>query len=53
VREFLTVERVANEIRLRRSTYSGTFLLVEGSSDKTFYERFVDKLACNQIFWEF
>jgi len=49
VREFLTVDRVANQIRLRRSTYSGTFLLVEGSSDKIFYERFVDKLACELV----
>lgn len=46
MREFITVDRIANQIRLRRSTYSGTFLLVEGSLDKTFYERFVDKLAC-------
>nr|WP_199331273.1 DUF4435 domain-containing protein [Calothrix sp. FACHB-1219] len=45
----MTVDRVANQIRLRRSTYSGTFLLVEGSSDKTFYERFVDKLACTLV----
>lgn len=49
MREFLTVDRVANQIRLRRSTYSGTFLLVEGSSDKIFYARFVDKLACELV----
>ncbi|MTJ55538.1 DUF4435 domain-containing protein [Anabaena sp. UHCC 0253] len=49
MREFLTVDRVANQIRLRRSTYAGTFLLVEGSSDKTFYERFVDKLGCELV----
>lgn len=49
MREFLTVDRVANQIRLRRSTYSGTFLLVEGGSDKIFYERFVDKLACELV----
>jgi len=49
VRDFLTVDRVANNIRLRRSNYSGTFLLVEGSSDKTFYERFIDKLACELV----
>lgn len=49
MREFLTVDRVANQIRLRRSTYSGTFLLVEGSSDKIFYERFVDKLGCELV----
>ncbi|MGJ5672560.1 MAG: DUF4435 domain-containing protein [Nostochopsis sp.] len=49
MRDLLTVDRVANQIRLRRSTHSGTFLLVEGSSDKTFYERFVDKLACELV----
>jgi hypothetical protein len=47
VREFITVDRVANKIRQLRETYSGSFLLVEGSSDKVFYERFVNKLACH------
>lgn len=47
MREFLNVNRVANKIRLQRSTYSGTFLLVEGTSDKLFYERFVDKSSCH------
>ncbi|AVH64380.1 DUF4435 domain-containing protein [Nostoc sp. 'Peltigera membranacea cyanobiont' N6] len=47
MREFLTVDRVANKIRQLRQTYSGAFLLVEGSSDKVFYERFIDKLACH------
>ncbi|QLE59099.1 DUF4435 domain-containing protein [Nostoc sp. TCL26-01] len=46
MRDYLSVDREANAIRLRRSTFLGTFLLVEGSSDKIFYERFVDKLAC-------
>ncbi|MBD2492778.1 DUF4435 domain-containing protein [Nostoc sp. FACHB-280] len=49
MREFVTVERVANYIRLRRSTFTGTFLLVEGSSDKVFYQRFVDELACELV----
>lgn len=46
MREFLSVEREANAIRLRRSTFPGAFLLVEGSTDKTFYERFVHKNTC-------
>ncbi len=46
MRDHLSVDRDANAIRLRRSTFSGTFLLVEGSSDRIFYERFVDKVAC-------
>lgn len=49
MKDFLSVDRDANQIRLRRSTYSGTFLLVEGSSDKTFYERFVDKSRCQLV----
>jgi hypothetical protein len=49
VREFLTDDRDANQIRLRRSTFSGTFLLVEGSSDKVFYERFIDKIVCQIV----
>jgi hypothetical protein len=46
VRDLLSVDRVANQIRLRRSTYQGTFLLVEGGSDKIFYERFTNKAEC-------
>ena len=49
LRDLLTVDRVANQIRLRRQIYPGTFLLVEGSSDQTFYERFIDKLACELV----
>jgi hypothetical protein len=46
MREFLSVDREANAIRLRRSTFSGAFLLVEGSSDRVFYERFVERETC-------
>lgn len=49
MREYLSSDRDANAIRLRRSTFSGTFLLVEGSSDKIFYERFIYKAACQIV----
>jgi hypothetical protein len=49
MRDYLTPERDATAIRLRRDTFHGTFLLVEGSSDKIFYERFVDKTECTVI----
>jgi hypothetical protein len=49
VREYLTDDRVANQIRLRRETYAGVFLLVEGVSDKTFYERFIEKSTCELV----
>ncbi|HBK24135.1 MAG TPA: hypothetical protein DDZ60_17045 [Planktothrix sp. UBA10369] len=46
MREYLSADRHANAIRLRRSTFSGTFLLVEGRTDKMFYGRFIDKATC-------
>ncbi len=49
MREFLTDDREANQIRLRRSSFSGTFLLVEGSSDNVFYQRFIDKIVCQIV----
>ncbi len=49
MRDFLSDDRFANQIRLRRSFHKGTFLLVEGSSDKTFYERFVEKSECELV----
>jgi hypothetical protein len=46
VREFITSDREANSIQMQRSSFSGTFLLVESGSDKKFYNRFIDKSAC-------
>lgn len=49
MREYLSIDREANAIRLRRSNFLGTFLLVEGSSDKVFYERFINKIDCQLV----
>jgi len=49
MRDYISSDREANAIRLRRSTFFGTFLLVEGSTDKVFYDRFVDKNQCTLI----
>ncbi|NJM27727.1 MAG: DUF4435 domain-containing protein [Pseudanabaena sp. RU_4_16] len=49
MRELLSVDRDVNAIRLRRTTFSGAFLLVEGSTDKIFYERFVDTATCELV----
>jgi len=46
VKQYLTVNFFANEIRMLRSTYAGTFLLVEGESDRKFYGRFADRARC-------
>ena len=49
MRNYLSLDREVTAIRLRRSIFSGTFLLVEGSSDKSFYERFINKTACELV----
>jgi Protein of unknown function (DUF4435) len=46
MRENLTIDRYANTVRQQRSTFSGTFLLVEGRSDKIFYSNFIDNVLC-------
>jgi hypothetical protein len=45
----ITAHRVANDIRMIRSQYAGTFLLVEGVKDIRFYERFIDQERCRLI----
>ena len=42
MRDHITPARVANSIRLQRQEFEGTFLLVEGRTDKLFYERFIN-----------
>jgi Protein of unknown function (DUF4435) len=49
MRENLTADRYANTVRQQRSTFSGTFLLVEGRSDKIFYSNFVDDALCRFV----
>ena len=49
MRKFITVEREANAIRLRRSSFSGAFLLVEGVSDKKFYQNLIDQEKCKLV----
>lgn len=37
---------MANEIRMKRSQFPGTFLVVEGKDDRLFCEKFVDTTKC-------
>lgn len=48
MREYITVDIKANEIRLMRETSKKTFLLIEGRSDEKFYKRFVHQ-TCELI----
>ncbi len=38
---------LANEVRLKRTQFAGTFLLVEGPDDSRFYRRFTDPKHCH------
>ena len=49
MRDFLSPEREANAIRLKRSAFFGTFLLVEGTSDKKFYGNLIDCEKCQIV----
>jgi hypothetical protein len=50
VRESLTADSIANDIRMTRSLHSGSFLIVEGeSTDPRVYGRFVDPKSCQMV----
>jgi len=46
MREFIDDNFVATEIRMRRSTFKGTFIIVEGRSDERFYQKFIEEQEC-------
>lgn len=46
MREYLTVDRIANTIRQQKISFTGSFLLVEGDSDKKVYQNFVNESNC-------
>ncbi|SRR6266478_342623 len=46
MKEFLSGDTIANELRMRRSGFTGAFMLVEGNSDERLYSAFVDASAC-------
>ena len=41
-----TSNEIANEIRMRRSQFSGAFLIVEGRDDRLFMENFISSTTC-------
>jgi hypothetical protein len=46
LRDLLTLERHANTIQQQRQSYSGSFLLIEGTLDMKFYRRFINEDNC-------
>jgi len=41
--------QLANEVRLKRTQFSGAFILVEGPTDSRFYRRFIDSDRCRLV----
>lgn len=50
MRQYITSDTLASQIRLLRSTFSGSFLLVEGETDLRLFGRFIDRTNCRMIF---
>ena len=49
MRSYVTSHDIANEIRMTRSAHQGSFLIVEGSTDKTVYSQFINSTNCKII----
>lgn len=47
MREHITGDTIANTIRMKRSSFVGAFLVVEGVSDKRVYGRVLDDKRCS------
>jgi hypothetical protein len=46
MREYIRPSDIANEVLMKRSVFSGSFLIVEGVTDSRLYGKFVDRLFC-------
>jgi len=49
MKEYITPARIANQVRMTRTQFAGSFLIVEGSTDGQFYEWFVDPNQCQVV----
>jgi len=49
VREYIRPTDIANEISMKRSLFSGSFLVVEGVTDSRLYGKFIDKNECDVV----
>jgi hypothetical protein len=49
VREFLNANTLANDARMRRTSFAGAFIYLEGECDERLYSLFFDSTACQFI----
>ncbi len=46
---YRTPDRIVNSITMQRSQYRGAFLVVEGDTDRRFYQNFVNRAECQIV----
>lgn len=49
MKQYLTTDSIASDIRMRRSLFKGTFMVVEGYTDQRFFKRFVEDDKCQVV----
>lgn len=49
MKKYLTADDIANSARMMRTQYSGSIMIIEGSTDMRLYKRFVDDSKCRLI----
>lgn len=49
MKNYINQYTVANEVRMKRSQYTGAFLIVEGDTDARFYKNFINNDKCRII----
>lgn len=49
MRDFITPDTIANQVRMAASHHKGSFLLVEGDTDARIFKGFIDKSTCMVI----
>ncbi|MEO0697239.1 MAG: DUF4435 domain-containing protein [Pseudomonadota bacterium] len=47
ISEHITANTIANQIRLERAAFVGSFLLLEGDNDARLFRKFIDDTACS------
>jgi hypothetical protein len=49
MKQYLTPNSIANDIRMRHTQFKGAFLVVEGDTDQRFFKRFVEENLCQVV----
>ena len=50
MREYITGDSIANQVRMTRSAFAGAFLILEGETDVLVFQSFIDERECQTVF---